>query len=85
MNGITKQTFQAADEKTRLDILFDLLENTYIDIQKIKVSLQKHPTNCEERFKKIEKGRANDTAVSAGSGFVGGFVAIVAKFLVFGK
>jgi hypothetical protein len=83
MNGITKETFHAADEKTRSDILFDLLKNTYSDIQKVKAALEKHPLNCDERFKKLESNRIKDTGIAAGMGFFGGFSAILAKISFF--
>jgi hypothetical protein len=79
MNGITKQTFQEADEKTRLDILFDYQKDTHAYIQEIKLLLQQHPTNCEERFKAIEGSKVKDTLLSGAMGFIGGFTAIVAK------
>jgi len=84
MNGITKQTFQDADEKTRFGILFDYQFTTAQDIREIKNLMQKHPHGCEERFKKLENRKLKDTIVSGGLGLIGGFSAMVAKLKFWG-
>ena len=84
MNGITKQTFQDADEKTRFGILFDYQICMSGDIKKIKELLEKHPPGCEERFKKLENRKLKDTVISGGLGFIGGFTAMAAKLKFWG-
>ncbi len=51
MNGISKETFEAANEKTKLSILFDYQKGTHSNIESILSLLQKHPLDCEKRFK----------------------------------
>lgn len=72
MNGITKETFKEADNDTKLDILFDYIQN-------IHKSQAKHPEKCNERFDRLENKGIKDTAFSAGFGLVGGFAAMAAK------
>lgn len=84
MRGITKQTFQDADEKTRFGILFDYQIGMTEDIKKIKELLEKHPHGCEERLSKLENGKLKDTVVSGGLGFIGGFTAMAAKLKFWG-
>ena len=84
MSEITKETFQEADEKTRLDILFDLQCGTSDDIKEIKDLLQLHPADCEARFKNLENKKVKDTVVSGSLGFVGGFAAMTAKLKFWG-
>jgi len=84
MSGITKQTFQDADEKTRFGILFDYQFDTAKDIKEIKEILEKHPHGCEERLSKLENGKLKDTVISGGLGFIGGFTAMAAKLKFWG-
>jgi len=84
MNGITKQTFQGANEKTRFEILFDYQLDMASDIREIKELMQKHPLGCEERFKNLENRKLKDTVVSGGLGFIGGFTAMAAKLKFWG-
>jgi len=84
MNGITKQTFQGANEKTRFEILFDYQFDTAQDIKEIRKLMEKHPPGCEERFKKLENRKLKDTVISGGLGFIGGFTAMAAKLKFWG-
>ena len=84
MNGISKETFETANQKTQLNILFDYQKGTHGNIEQILVLLQKHPTDCDVRFKKMEKRKFKDTIISGGMGFIGGFSAMVAKLKIWG-
>jgi|FLOH01.1.fsa_nt_gi hypothetical protein len=84
MNGISKETFEAANEKTKLSILFDYQKGTHSNIESILSLLQKHPLDCEKRFKKLEHRKLLDTVLSGGLGFVGGFSAMAAKLKFWG-
>ena len=84
MSGITKQTFQDADEKTRSGILFDYQFDTAQDIKEIKGILKKHPLGCEERFKNLENRKLRDTIISGSLGLIGGFSAMAAKLKFWG-
>jgi len=84
MIGITKETFQEADEKTKLDILFDFQVTTSKGINDILKLLQQHPSDCEDRFKRLENRKFRDSLVSSGFGLVGGFAAMAAKLKFWG-
>ena len=81
MNGITKQTFQDADEKTRFGILFDYQFTTAQDIKEIKELMQKHPHGCEERFQNLENRKFKNIVFSGCMGFLGGFSAMVSAMV----
>lgn len=79
MNGITRETFKEADEKTRIDILFDFQKDTSDNIKTIMDLLQQHPTDCDSRFKKLENMKYKNTGIAAGLGLIGGFSAMILK------
>lgn len=84
MNGITKETFQAADKQTQLSILFDYQKGTNTTTAEILELMREHPKGCEDRFKKLEKKQPVNTVVAGGLGFLGGFVAMAAKLKFWG-
>lgn len=59
--GIKKETFIDADEKTRIALTFDLLEE-------IHSNQCKQLEACDGRFKKLENRKKFDTASAIGSG-----------------
>ena len=68
MNGdykIDKDTFMAMDQGKQLWMMFKTF-NAYRD-------------ESETRFGKLEKRKRFDTAVSGGSGLIGGFMAVLAS------
>lgn len=79
MNGIARQTFQDADEKTRFGILFDLQVGTAKDIKDIKRLIQKHPIGCEGRFKKLESRKLKDSALAISAGVITAVGTVAAK------
>jgi len=76
-DGIQKDTFIDADDKTRISMTFDLLH----EIREGQVSQR---IDCNKRFLKIENKRKLDTVIAGGSGFLAGFVAVAAKFKIWG-
>ena len=72
MTGITKETFEAANEDTKLSILFDIC----YDIREKQKTI---PAMCDKRFKILEDRKFKDTAIAGTLGFVGGFIAVLGK------
>ena len=70
--GIKKDTFTEADEKTRIALTFDLLseihENQCAQLEK-----------CDGRFKTIENRKIQDKGFAGMTGFIGGFIATLFK------
>lgn len=81
---IKKETFVNADEQTTKELTFDLLAGIHEKVDRLTCSYERHMSICEERFSKIEKRKKLDTAAAAGSGVVGGFLAVVAQWLGIG-
>jgi len=78
MNGIvSKDTFKGYSTDSKLDTLYDLQVMTISTIDK-------RINNHDKRIIKIERRKRFDTSVAAGSGILGGFVAMILK-LVFWK
>jgi len=72
MNGeyrIDEQTYKAMDHASQNWMLFQTF-NSYRD-------------ECDGRFRKLENRKRIDTALSSGSGLLGGFLAIIASKLWF--
>jgi len=73
---IEKQTFIDADAKTTKALTFDMLEYQCDLLEKLQQCHEDHMAACNKRFEKLEAKRKRDTATSAVSGFLGGFVAM---------
>ena len=79
MNGIeiSKETFETLQVEDKLNALFD-----------VTVATLKYQTDqvekCDKRFGILEKRKLKDTTIGAGSGFFGGFIAVVFKKLFMG-
>ena len=84
---IEKSTFVNADEKTHRGLTYDMLKGIW-DTQCEQIS------RCNARFQDIDddikvlkKRKIVDKSVAAGSGFVGGYLAMITvwiKSLIFG-
>ena len=84
MNGYSKQTFEAADSGTKLNILFDCVLTIHGQIKnQSDVICPQRIAECESRFKKIEHTKWWNTAASACGGVIGGAVAMVGKYWIF--
>lgn len=77
-NGIemSKEVFNdLRDTDSKLDAIFDVL-----------VSVHKHckcrAETCNTRIEQLEKKKTRDTTLSAGMGVLGGFIAMVAKWII---
>ena len=81
--GVTKSTFEQASSKTQMLLLFDLLTKTneiisdHVTDQ--KTSQKERLQGCNDRFIKLEKRKKVDVAVAGAGGFIGGFIAVIAK------
>ena len=91
-NSITKETFKEADEKTKLDILFDIqisngddIKGIRLEIKKICEVMQDHPKNCETRITELEKRKLRNSTFAGFMGFTGGFMAVFLAKLPFFK
>ena len=73
-NTIDRDTYVHADTETRHALTYDMLMGLHT---KFDTQLQ----NCEKRFCKLENNKRKNTAIASASGFVGGIVASVGKFL----
>ena len=73
----TRDTFKGYSVDSKLNTLFDIAvaQHTCQEEQ-----LEKH----NKRFVKLEKRKKFNTAVAAGSGLAGGFLAMIAKFSFWG-
>ena len=80
-HGIKKETYVDADEKTTKALTYDLLDNLYVKMSDTAELQVQQVEKCGMRFKKIENGKKKDTAISAISGFGGGFVAVAATWI----
>ena len=79
MNGIeiSKDTFESLQVEDKLNALFDVAVTT-LEYQKKQVE------KCDKRFGVLEKRKLKDTSIGAGSGMIGGFLAVIAKKLLWG-
>ena len=67
-HGITKETFMGFDTDSKLNALFDYMIDAKFDISEIKME--------------INKKRKIDTTIAGAMGLVGGFAAMMGKWVV---
>jgi len=77
IGGVSKETFMDAAGHTKDGFLFDMLAA-------MDNRVSEYCDDINKRIAKLEAKRKTDTAVAAGSGFAGGFVAVLGK-LIFWK
>lgn len=72
MNGVGKDTFRQMDSDSKLNVLFDYVHDL-------------HEGKClqDEKIEKLENRKRFDTTTSAVSGFIGGIVAVIGKWVLF--
>jgi hypothetical protein len=80
--GIEKQTYVDADEKTTKALTYDLFVSLHKEVGDLSKRVDKEIDGCSERVSKIEKRKKFDTSISAVSGAIGGFIAILLKKLI---
>ncbi len=78
MNNITRDTFAEMDENSKLNILFDLLDNAYKCACDTKDKL-------ETLEKKVDNRKKFDTTIAGGAGVIGGIIAHMGEWLIGGK
>lgn len=75
MNGITRDTYRDLDTDSKLNVLFDYMHEI-------------HDCACstDQKFNDFEKKYDNrkrfDTTIAGTSGFIGGFIAVLVKWIV---
>lgn len=69
-HGVKKETYVGADEETFRALTYDILDSINSNTC---VKYEDH----EKRIKGLEKRKRRDTGIAAGSGFSGGFMAMV--------
>lgn len=75
----SKDTFERADQETKLYMIFDIAKSTN-DV--LTLSLKEylaHKKACEDRFKKLENRKWRDKGIASASGFLGGFLAMISE------
>ena len=79
MNGIeiNKDTFENLQVEDKLNALFDVAVATH-------KSQQEQLEKFDKRFKILEKRKIKDTSLGAGSGLMGGFLAVALKKIFLG-
>jgi len=76
MNGISKETFRELEnDRERTDIIFDLLKDLF-DCS------CKTDERVERLERKFERKKRVDSAVAAGGGLVGGFIAWISSTFI---
>jgi len=87
IGGITRETFLAATQGTREEILFDFLEEILRRTAVIEGKLKKMEFISNQvkdqcgRISALEKRKMLDTGIAATTGIIGGFIAILTKKL----
>lgn len=69
-HGVKKETYVKADDETFKALTYDMLDSLHANVC---TKYDKH----EKRIEKLESRKKLDTGVSAGSGFLGGFIAVI--------
>ena len=77
-DSIEKETYVQADDRTRHALTYDMIMGLYR-------KFDEHKLPCENRFKKLENNKRKNTGMSAITGFIGGFAAVLAKWFFEGK
>ena len=76
---IPKDTFVNADEKTYRSLEYDMLSHILNCNEVCRIDHDKILLEHATAIGKLKKKRHIDTGISAGSGFMGGFLAILGK------
>lgn len=80
-HGISKETFVNADDNTRNNLMFDMLDHIASKQEESIATHHEHKRECDRRFKLIEKGKIKESARSSLFGLIGGFIAGIGKSL----
>jgi hypothetical protein len=82
---IDLETFETLPEKQQNVAIFKTLIYMMSSGFEPEQDRENRRRSCEKRFKALEKRRNIDRGLSAGTGFIGGFVAAIAKGLGLGS
>ena len=80
-HGVKRDTYINADPDTTKALTYDMLDHIAGKVDEIKTIYEGHLGACDIRFKKLENKKKRDTAISAISGGIGGFLAIATKWV----
>jgi hypothetical protein len=69
-NGISRETFEAMEDSSKLNVLFDYLKENH----RCSCATEEKLTALEHKF---DHRKRSDAIMSAGGGFVGGFLAFL--------
>ena len=79
--GVEKDTYVEADERTTKALTYDLLNSLSVKIDMIITSHSEQLIICNNRFKNIEKSKKKNTAISGFTGLGGGFIAMIVYYI----
>lgn len=83
LNGIERSTFAGMEVEDKLAVLFDYHVSMHNMLYRLMSEhCPQQEKECDKRFKKIEQGKLYHTMASGIGGILGGFIAIVAKWLM---
>jgi len=78
-NPVSKATYVNADESTTKALTYDMINGLYEKLAEVNERVEDNRVDCNERLNKLENRKKIDTGVAAGSGLVGGFIAMFIK------
>ena len=83
---VSKEAFAAADQETKLLLIYDIMSNHHsilVDHVADQVkTCELRSGVCNNRFLGIERRKVFDTSLSAASGIIGGFIAVIIKSVI---
>lgn len=86
---VSKEAFKAADNETKLLLIFDIISNQHtILVEHVKEQTKtcdSRGTQCNNRLNKLERRKLTDTSVAAGTGIIGGFLGVLLKPFLWGN
>lgn len=86
INGLERDTFRELDTDDKLAVLYDSLASLHnLVYSLVAEKCPKQQEECEKRISAIEKQSLGNKFWSFGGGVVGGFIAIVSKWLLIDK
>jgi hypothetical protein len=77
MNGITRESYLSMSPDAKLNVLFDFAEANYRQGEAIDKKVSAKVYALEKRVAALERRKRFDTAISSGSGLVGGILTVL--------
>jgi len=79
--GIAKETYVQADDKTTKALTYDLLNDLHSKVDSLAECQRDQVKSCDGRFRTLENNKKRNAAIAASTGFGGGFVAIISTYV----